>query len=203
MQGNHVHFNNAAKKTNRSGIFSKSFHFRPFHPRYPLSSILENKFDSSMFALYVRQKKTTFEIQILPTVKFGSRIPISLLSLKNCMGSCDKYYWRGKFPYVRFVNVPTWFFCNDLFKAFFLPLALNFSPDIDTVCHTTLEIVFTNSCWKKLIWIRFNQIKHSVSILNQTPQVEGCSSNRLSRTRASSPKNNFLHVNKSNALYKF
>ena len=39
--------------------------------------------DSSIFALYVRQKKTTFEIQILPTVKSSLHIPISLLSLKK------------------------------------------------------------------------------------------------------------------------
>ena len=36
-----------------------------------------------MFALYVRQKKTNLEINILPTVKFRSHIPITLLSLKN------------------------------------------------------------------------------------------------------------------------
>ena len=40
--------------------------------------------DSSIFALYVRQKKkTTFEIQILLTVKSSLHIPISLLSLMN------------------------------------------------------------------------------------------------------------------------
>ena len=39
--------------------------------------------DSSIFALYVRQKKTTFEIQILLTVKSSLHIPIGLLSLMN------------------------------------------------------------------------------------------------------------------------
>ena len=39
--------------------------------------------DSSIFALHVRQKKTTFEIQILHTVKLSLHIPISLLNLKN------------------------------------------------------------------------------------------------------------------------
>ena len=35
-------------------------------------------------------------------------------------------------------------------------MALSFSPDIDTICDTTLEIDSTNSCWEKLIWIQFN-----------------------------------------------
>ena len=43
--------------------------------------------------------------------------------------------------------------------ALFLPLAWSYSPDVDTICHTTLEIDSTNSCWKKLIWIKLNQIK--------------------------------------------
>ena len=38
------------------------------------------------------KKKTTFELQILPTVKFSLHIPVSLSSLKNCMGSRDKDY---------------------------------------------------------------------------------------------------------------
>ena len=39
---------------------------------------------------------------------------------------------------------------------FFLPLALSFSPDVNTICDTKLEIDSTNSCWEKLIWIQFN-----------------------------------------------
>ena len=54
-------------------------------------------------------------------------------------------------------------------------------------------------------WHEFNSIKqnHSISILDQIPQVEGCSSNRLSRNRASGPKTNFLRVKKWVALYEF
>ena len=40
-------------------------------------------FDSSISALYVKQKKITSKIGILPTLKFSLHIPISLLSLKN------------------------------------------------------------------------------------------------------------------------
>ena len=40
-------------------------------------------FDSSIFALCVKQKKTTFKIRILPALKFSLHIPIILLSLKN------------------------------------------------------------------------------------------------------------------------
>ena len=32
---------------------------------------------------------------------------------------------------------------------FFLPLALSFSPDVNTICDTKLEIDSTNSCWEK------------------------------------------------------
>ena len=49
--------------------YIKSFLFRSFFSRISPSSILENKFDSSMFVLYVRGKKTAFEIEILPTGK--------------------------------------------------------------------------------------------------------------------------------------
>ena len=66
-------------------MFSNFLHLKPIHFRFPLSSlsILENKFDSCTFALYVRQKKLTFEIQILHTAKFSLHIPISLLSVEN------------------------------------------------------------------------------------------------------------------------
>ena len=66
------------------------------------------KHSSSCLIYYVRRKeKTTFENKILPTVKFSLHIPVSLPSLKNCMGSCGKDYWHRAFLYVRFVNVPT------------------------------------------------------------------------------------------------
>ena len=62
---------------------------------------------STLTLRYTSDKKmTTFEIQILPTVKFSLHIKISLLSLKNweavtrIIGGCA-------FLYVRFVNVPT------------------------------------------------------------------------------------------------
>ena len=60
-------------------------------------------FDS---ALYVRQKKTAFEIQILPTVKFSLHIKISLLSLKNWV-AVTRIIGGCAFIYVQFVNVPT------------------------------------------------------------------------------------------------
>ena len=51
-------------------------------------------------------------------------------------------------------------FYKGLLKSFYLPSALSFSPDIDTICHSRLEIDSTSSCWKKkLIWIQLNQIK--------------------------------------------
>ena len=99
--------------------------------------------------------QTTFEIQILPTVTFSLHIPI----LKNYMGSCHKDYLRRAFLYVQFVNVPTQVFYDGLLKALFLPLALGLSPEINTMCHSTLEVDSTNSCRKKLIWVQLNQIK--------------------------------------------
>ena len=47
-------------------------------------------------------------------------------------------------------------------------------------------------------WYEFNSIKQnrSLSILDQLPQFEGSSSNRLSRNRASGPITNFLRVKK-------
>ena len=41
-------------------MFLKSFRFRPFHFRFPPPSILEYKFDSSTFALSVKQKENYF-----------------------------------------------------------------------------------------------------------------------------------------------
>ena len=103
--------------------------------------------------------QTTFEIQILPTVTFSLHILIGLLNLKNYMGSCHKDYLRRAFLYVQFVNVPTQVFYDGLLKALFLPLALGLSPEINTMCHSTLEVDSTNSCRKKLIWVQLNQIK--------------------------------------------
>ena len=40
-------------------------------------------------------------------------------------------------------------FYKGLLKSFYLPSALSFSPDIDTICHSRLEIDSTSSCWKK------------------------------------------------------
>ena len=40
-------------------------------------------------------------------------------------------------------------FYKGLLKSIYLPSALSFSPDIDTICHSTLEIDSTSSCWKK------------------------------------------------------
>ena len=57
----------------------------------------------------------------------------------------------------------------------------------------------TNSCRKKLIWVQFNQMKPPLSILHQIPQVDGCSSNRLSITRALAPKLIF-YMSKSQLL---
>ena len=74
-----------------------------------------------MFALYVRQKKVTFEIQILPTIKFSLHMPINLLSLKNweavtrlmvCVSLCA----IRKCPYI---SILQWFV--GLLQAFFLP----------------------------------------------------------------------------------
>ena len=75
------------------------------------------------------------------------------------MGSCHKDYLRRAFLYVQFVNVPTQVFYDGLLKALFLPLALGLSPEINTMCHSTLEVDSTNSCRKKLIWVQLNQIK--------------------------------------------
>ena len=104
------------------------------------------------------QRETSFEIQILPTLKFILHIPISLLSLKNweavtriLLTVCVSLCATRKYPHV---NILRWFA-----KSFVLPLALSFSPDIDTICHTTLEIDSNNSCWKKLIWIQLDQLK--------------------------------------------
>ena len=51
------------------------------------------------------------------------------------------------------------YFTSVFLKSFYLPSALSFSPDIDTIYHSTLEIDSTSSCWKKLIWLQLNQIK--------------------------------------------
>ena len=104
------------------------------------------------------QRETSFEIQILPTLKFTLHIPISLLSLKNweavtriLLTVCVSLCATRKYPHV---NILRWFA-----KSCLLPLALSFSPDIDTICYTTLEIDSTNSCKKKLIWIQLDQLK--------------------------------------------
>ena len=65
------------------------------------------------------------------------------------MGSCHKDYLRRAFLYVQFVNVPTQVFYDGLLKALFLPLALGLSPEINTMCHSTLKVDSTNSCRKK------------------------------------------------------
>ena len=67
--------------------------------------------------------------------------------LTVCVSLCA----TRKYPHV---NILRWFA-----KSFVLPLALSFSPDIDTICYTTLEIDSTNSCRKKLIWIQLDQLK--------------------------------------------
>ena len=67
--------------------------------------------------------------------------------LTVCVSLCA----TRKYPHV---NILRWFA-----KSCVLPLALSFSPDIDTICYTTLEIDSTNSCRKKLIWIQLDQLK--------------------------------------------
>ena len=149
------------------------------------------------------QRETSFEIQILPTLKFILHIPISLLSLKNweavtriLLTVCVSLCATRKYPHV---NILRWFA-----KSFVLPLALSFSPDIDTICHTQ-RLKSTRPTVVGKNWYEFNSINLncSISILNQIPQVESCPSNRLSRTRASGPKTHFLQVNKWVDLYEF
>ena len=67
--------------------------------------------------------------------------------LTVCVSLCA----TRKYPHV---NILRWFA-----KSCVLPLALSFSPDIDTICYTTLEIDSNNSCRKKLIWIQLDQLK--------------------------------------------
>ena len=160
-------------------------------------------FDSSMFALYVWQKKTTFEIQILTY----SNIKVTHTNKLAEFKELHRKLWQGlmtvcvslcairKCPHIIMLR---WFVKIVLLTLSFEPL---FWCRHDVPLNDWIES--TNSCRKKLIWVQFNQMKPPLSILHQIPQVDGCSSNRLSRTRTSGPKTHFLHVKKSIALNEF
>ena len=103
-----------------------------------------------MFALYVWRKKHCFPNSDFTHSKIYLTHTNKLTEFKE-LGSCHKDYWRCTFLYVRFVNVPTLLVYDGLLKAFFLPLALSFSPD-----RFDQQLL-----GKKLIWIQVirDQIK--------------------------------------------
>ena len=155
-----------------------------------------------MFALCVRRKNTAFEIQILPSVKFS--IPHT-----NKLAECREL-WQGlltvcislcairKCPHI------------SLLRWFVKSVLLTFGFELLSWCRHNLWHNAWNRFHQQLLgknWYEFNSIvikyNRSVSILDQIPQVEGCSSNRLSRTRTSGPKTHFLHIKKWIALYEF
>ena len=87
---------NSARNTTQREIQLSEKHSKVF----PFQTIFDyclHQFSNTNLTLaclcYMSDKrKTTFELQILPTVKFSIHIPVSLSSLKNCMGSRDKDY---------------------------------------------------------------------------------------------------------------
>ena len=62
--------------------------------------------DSSIFALYVKQKKYHFPNSDFIHSDIKHTHTNKLAEFKE-MGSCEKDYWRCAFLYIRFVNVPT------------------------------------------------------------------------------------------------
>ena len=161
MKENHVHFKQCK---NEDKLIPKITRLEEYFPSLSISDYFTFDFRYHQFSetrlWYVcikhQTEKKTFEIPILPTVKFRLHIPISLLSLTN------REAVTTISDSVRFVRYDTQMFpqlfYKGLLKSFYLPSALSFSPDIDTICDSRLEIDSTSSCWKKN-WYEFNSIK--------------------------------------------